>query len=240
MTVVSQDPIIRCENVSIAYGRDVVLHEVSLDVPRGALLPFVGPNGAGKTTLLRAIVGLLKVRSGRIVTPFDRSPPGYVPQQDSIDPLYPVSLSQIVAMGLYPRLGWWRRLRTELRDEMDRVLDRFALAEHAHKTFAELSGGMKQKTLIARALMSGAEVLIMDEPTSQLDQASEVGVLHDLARLSHEDGKTVLFAAHHGLVHVAELVSVACLIDHGRAKMVPTHEALSPRTVGHQQRSAAQ
>jgi len=213
-------PVIRCIDVTIAYGREVVLRGVSVDVPRGAFMPFVGSNGAGKTTLLRAIVGLIKPRSGLIETPFGTVPPGYVPQQGSIDPLYPVSLWQIVAMGLYPRLGWWRRPSPDMRDEIDRVLERFDLADHRHKTYAELSGGMKQKTLVARALVSGAEVLIMDEPTSQLDEESEIETLQLLARLSREDGKTVLFAAHHGLMHVQGLAPAMCRIDHGRAEIV--------------------
>jgi len=223
------DPVIVCKHVNVAYGRDTVLHDVCLEVERGAFLPVVGPNGAGKTTLLRTILGLLKPRSGQIITPFAVSPPGYVSQQKSIDPLYPVSVRHVVGMGLYPRLGWWRRPSAALRDELQHALEQFDLAQHARKTFAELSGGMKQKALIARAFVSGAEVFIMDEPTSELDELAEKEVLSHLHRLSAQEGKTVLLA-HHGLDHhVAELAPTVCVVEHGRVSLENTSRATPVR-----------
>ena len=218
--------VIVCEHVSVAYGREEVLHDVCLTVQRGAFLPFVGPNGAGKTTLLRAILGLLQPRSGRIVTPFHRRPPGYVPQQKSIERMYPVSTRQIVAMGLYPELGWWRWATPGQKETVQRVLEQFSLAEHSGKTFGELSGGMRQKALIARALVGGAEVFVMDEPTSELDEQSEKDLLGHLFRLSREEGKTVLLA-HHGLDHITELAPVLCVVDHGRVRLAETHTVLA-------------
>ncbi len=213
------EAIIRCRGLTVGYGREVVLRGVDLDVPRGAFLPFVGPNGAGKTTLLRAILGLLRPLAGTIETPFHRTPPGYVPQQKAIDPLYPLSAEQIALMGLYPRLGWWRRPSATDRKMLESTLGQLGLAPHRRKTYGELSGGTKQKALIARALLTGAEVLIMDEPTSELDEPSEIEVLHHLARLSREEGKTVLLACH-ALDHVAALGEHACLVNHGRLRLI--------------------
>ena len=212
------DPIIVCDRVSIAYGRQEVVHDACLEVPRGVLLPFVGPNGAGKTTLLRAILGLLKPSAGNIRTPFADTPAGYVPQQKSIDPLYPVSTRQIVEMGLYPELGPWRRPGAEQRRRVDDVLARFGLAEHRRKTFGELSGGMKQKALLARALVSGAEVFVLDEPTSELDEDTERDVLAHLVALVRDEGKTVLLA-HHGLDQAAALADRVCVVHHGRVHL---------------------
>ncbi len=220
------DAIIVCEHVSVAYGRDEVLHDVCVQIERGAFLPVVGPNGAGKTTLLRVILGLTRPRRGRIRTPFHRCPPGYVPQHKSIDPLFPVSVRQIVMMGLYPHLGWWRRLSKANRDSVQTALEQLGLADHANKAFRELSGGMKQKALIARALVSGAEVLVMDEPSSELDEQSEREILAHLCRLSKEEGKTVILA-HHGLDHVAELTPVLCLVNHGRVSLARTGDLLA-------------
>ena len=214
----NREPIIICRHVSVAYGRQEVLHDVCLEIPRGAFLPFVGPNGAGKTTLLRAILGLLRPRRGEIVTPFATAPPGYVPQQGAIDTLYPVSVRQIVAMGLYPRLGWWRRPRPPHRRTVEDALREFDLTRHAGKTFAELSGGMKQKALLARALASGADVFIMDEPTSQLDEPSEREVLAHLRRLSVQEGKTVLLAFH-GLHELDDAPPLVCFVDHGLVRL---------------------
>jgi len=212
------DPIIVCEHVTVAYGGDDVLHNVSIRIPRRAFLPFVGPNGAGKTTLLRAILGLIRPRRGRIRTPFAHSPPGYVPQQKAIDPLYPVSARQIVAMGLHPRLGWWRRPTADQRRAVAETLERMDLARHAEKTYAELSGGMRQKVLIARALVGGAEVLVMDEPASELDEASQQETLEHLSRLNQQEGKTILLA-HHGLDAVVERADAVVMVDHGHVRV---------------------
>jgi len=217
------EPIIRCEDLAVAYGRDVVLHGVSLAVHPGEFLPIVGPNGAGKTTLLRTILGLISPSSGRVVTPFDRRPAGYVPQHKAIDPLYPVSARQIVAMGLYPRLGWWRRPSAADREAVDAALEELGLADHAGKIFSELSGGMKQKTLIARALASGADVFVMDEPTSELDHDSEKEVVQHLFELCSRQGKTALIAQH-GVDLVSRLAEKLCLVDHGHARFVSAEE----------------
>jgi ABC-type Mn2+/Zn2+ transport system ATPase subunit len=217
-------PIIVCEHVAVAYGRQEVLHDVCLEIPSGSLLPFVGPNGGGKTSLLRAILGLLRPTRGRIRTPFGSSPPGYVPQQKNIDPLYPVSLRQIVEMGLYPQLGWWRRPDRDQARRVEGVLDRFGLLQHQGKTFGELSGGMKQKALIGRALASGADVFIMDEPTSELDEDSEQEVLSHLQALCREEGKTVLLA-HHGMDQASSLAARLCVVSHGRVQLADVGQA---------------
>jgi ABC-type Mn2+/Zn2+ transport system ATPase subunit len=212
------DTIIACEGVTIAYGPEVVVRGASFEVRRGTFLPFVGPNGAGKTSLIRAILGLVRPRGGRIRTPFAVRPPGYVPQQKSIDPLFPVSVREIVAMGLYPRLGWWRRLRAAERRTVDAALERFGLLEHAGKCFPELSGGMKQKALLARAMAADAEVFVFDEPTSELDEDSENEVLAHLGRLNRERDATVIMA-HHGLDKLGGLADRALFFDHGHVRM---------------------
>lgn len=213
-------PIICCQNLCVAYGRQTVLQKVNLEIPQGIFLPFTGPNGAGKTTLLRTILGLLPLRSGTVTTPFHHKPAGYVPQQKVIDALYPVSARQIVEMGLYPQRGWFRRISATQTRAVDEALDRLGMTEHAGKTFRELSGGMKQKILIARAFVSGAEVFIVDEPTSELDEASEKEVLDHLLRLSREEGKTVLMV-HHDLELIGTLTDTMCQIRHGNAKIIP-------------------
>ena len=218
------EPIIVCEHVVLSYGRQEVVHDACLQVPRGALLPFVGPNGAGKTTLLRAILGLLKPSAGAILTPFAVKPAGYVPQQKSIDPLYPVTTRQIVEMGLYPELGGWRKPGAEQARRVDEALRRLGLREHRRKTFGELSGGMKQKALLARALVSGAEVFVMDEPTSELDEETERDVLRHLVALARDEGKTVLLA-HHGLDQAAALADRVCVVHHGRVHLDTIPEA---------------
>lgn len=220
----SQQAIIVCEHVTIAYGRQEVVRDACLDVHAGTLLPFVGPNGAGKTTLLRAILGLLVPVRGTIRVPFAGKPAGYVPQQKAIDPLYPVTTRQIVEMGLYPELGWWKRPGADQCRRVTDVLARFGLAGHQNKTFSELSGGMKQKALLGRALVSGADVFVFDEPTSELDEDTEREVLTHLVSLVRQDGKTVLLA-HHGLDQAGALARHVCVVKHGHVQLATIPEA---------------
>ena len=220
VTKPDSQPAIACRNVCVSYGKQQVLRDVCLEIPRGAFIAFVGPNGAGKTTLLRAILGLVKPQRGQVITPRDAPPPGYVPQQRSIDPLYPVSVRQIAAMGLYPRLGWWRRQHPAGKQVVQDALDRFGLAGHENKTFGQLSGGMKQKAMLSRAFVSGADLFVMDEPTSELDEQSERDVLADLLSLNRNKGKTVLLAAH-GMSQIARLSPRMCTVDRGRVRLAP-------------------
>jgi ABC-type Mn2+/Zn2+ transport system ATPase subunit len=213
-----EEPIIICRGLQVSYGREPVLRGVNLSVGKGDFLPLVGPNGAGKTTLLRALIGLVRPSAGAIETPFGKEPPGYVPQQGVIDPMFPVPVSQIVAMGLYPRLGWWRRNGRKGHEAVGRVLERLGLKDHGHKVFAELSGGMRQKALIARALVAGPEVLILDEPTAGLDQESQVEIMNHLKRINRQDGCTIVMA-HHGEDLLDGIADAVCQVRHGQIKM---------------------
>ncbi|MDD4098540.1 MAG: ATP-binding cassette domain-containing protein, partial [Lentisphaeria bacterium] len=186
--------VIECRNLTLAYQQEIVVDRVNLEIPHGALLPFVGPNGAGKTTLFNAMLGLLKPRAGVLVRRFGPRPPGYVPQQKQIDPLYPVSVRQIMAMGLYPETGPWPGLNKALRQRLEHTMAWFGLAAHGHKTFAELSGGMRQKALIARAVISRPEVIFLDEPLAGLDAAAEEAVLQMLIDLNRSHGHTIILA----------------------------------------------
>ncbi len=219
------DPIIRCRGLTLGYGDEIVLEDVDLSIPAGVFLPFVGPNGAGKTTLLRAILGLIPPIKGRIQTPFAHAPPGYVSQLKAIDPLYPVSALNIVLMGAYRCMGWHGRgHRSACVKEARRWLAEFGLKDHEHKTFDELSGGMRQKVLVARALATSSDVLIMDEPTTELDYRAQRDLLNILKQAAQRDGRTVLLV-HHGLDLVRELSSEVCLVHEGKAVIVPIGKA---------------
>lgn len=214
------DVLIRCRNLTLGYGHEAVLKDVTMDIPKGVFLPFIGPNGAGKTTLLRGFLGLVKPLSGTLEAPFSETAPGYVPQLKSIDPLFPVTVREIVQMGLYPRLGWWKRPGEKENSEVDAALRELKLNAHAHKNYRDLSGGNKQKTLIARAWVSGAEVFILDEPSSELDEATEREVFHHLNSFVKDKGKTVLMA-HHGLTHpFLYQIEEVCLVTRGQARIV--------------------
>ncbi len=215
--------LITCRGLQVAYGREMVLRGVDLEVVKGSFLPLVGPNGAGKTTLLMAILGLVKPSAGTVETPFARRPPGYVPQQGVIDPLFPVPASQIVAMGLYPHLGWWKKLGKQDRRAVSGVLAMLGMDGQGSKTFAQLSGGMRQKTLIARALVARPEVLILDEPTAGLDEESQQEIMAHLVAINRQQGCTIVMA-HHGESLLADAAPLVCQMEHGRVRLrEPSH-----------------
>ncbi|MDD4017651.1 MAG: ATP-binding cassette domain-containing protein [Kiritimatiellae bacterium] len=219
-------PVIQCRGVTVAYGRDIVLDRIDLTVSRGTLLPFVGPNGAGKTTLLKACLGLIPHQGGEIARDFGSHPPAYVPQQKQLDPIYPVSVCDIVRMGLYPELGCWGRMDGEQQARAEKVIGRFGLLPHRHKHFGELSGGLRQKTLLARAVVSRAEVLVLDEPTAGLDAASEADLLALIRSLHENEGKTVLWV-HHRMDQCASLAWQVCRVDKRGVRLAKVSEVAS-------------
>ena len=212
--------MISLENVSFGYGRETVLENVCLEIPGGIFLPFAGPNGAGKTTLLRGILGLLKPQKGTVRFSHARIRLGYVPQHKAFDPLFPLTVREIVAMGFYPSLGFWKNPGAAQRAEMESILEELNLTPHAGKNYRDLSGGTKQKVLIARALVSGADALVMDEPVSELDEAAEREVFSHLGRLVTREGKAVLIA-HHGMnSYLREMAPRLCLVEHGKVRLI--------------------
>lgn len=224
------ETVVQCKGLSVGYGSEMVLNDVDFSAAQGELLPIVGPNGGGKTTFLKALLGLIPVRKGTLSLALQGKPPGYVPQHKQIDPLYPVSVRAIVTMGLYPELGFWRRPNSHQRLCIDTALERFRLQNHQSKTFGELSGGMRQKCLLARAFVTGADIFFLDEPTAGLDAASEQWFLNHLVALNREEGKTILIA-HHRLEDLTFLSQTVCLVDRKQVSRIDADRAWRPDPV---------
>ncbi len=191
--------LISFEHARLGY-REPVLDDVCLDVFPGDYLGIVGPNGAGKTTLLRAILGLIRPLAGSVRSPGPEHRIGYVPQRDTLDSLFPLSVLDIVLMGLYHTLGPVRRPGPkERRSAMD-VLEDLGIGDLASRSYRSLSGGQKQRCIIARALISKPEVLVLDEPTNGMDLPAEHGIVSLIDHLHAEHSLTVLFVSH--MLHV--------------------------------------
>jgi ABC-type Mn2+/Zn2+ transport system ATPase subunit len=188
------------EDATVSYGSRPALDAVTMRVPQGAQVAVVGPNGAGKSTLFKALVGLLPLRAGRVLLR-DRAPGGqadpiaYVPQREEIDWSFPVTVSDVVMMGRYGRLGWLRRPQSADREVVARCLDELGIADLAGRTIGELSGGQQQRVFLARALAQEPHVLLLDEPFTGVDVNAKESILGLLARL-RERRITVLVSTH--------------------------------------------
>ncbi|GAB4324141.1 MAG: ABC transporter ATP-binding protein [Dehalococcoidia bacterium] len=193
-------PAIRVEGLTAGYVRHIAIEAVTVDIPRGAMVGLLGPNGSGKSTLIKTMMGLLKPWEGSVW--FDGEPPararrriGYMPQAEDVDWNFPVSVRDVVAMGLYqPQLNPLKRLNRH-GPAVDDALRLLRVEHLASRQIGELSGGQQRRVLLARALAKGPDILILDEPTAGLDAPSEDELL-DMLRGLADAGKTIVVATH--------------------------------------------
>jgi len=184
------------DDLTVAYRRKPVLWDVDIDIPEGKLVGIVGPNGAGKSTLIKACLGLVPQTSGRILIygkPYaqQRKYVGYVPQRESVDWDFPVSALDVVTMGLYGGIGWFKPVRSKHTEQAMHALEQVGIPDLAHRQISQLSGGQQQRVFLARALAQQARLYFMDEPFAAVDAATEraiVNLLHELK----DQGKTCL------------------------------------------------
>jgi ABC-type Mn2+/Zn2+ transport system ATPase subunit len=226
---------LRLENVTVAYDGKPALEDVTLSVPHGAQVAIVGPNGAGKSTLFKALVGLLPVRRGSVLLR-DRRPGGngdviaYVPQREEIDWGFPVTVHDVVMMGRYGRLGWFRRPGVADREVVARCLEELGIADLEKRAIGELSGGQQQRVFLARALAQEPHVLLLDEPFTGVDVGAREALLALLARLRAQS-ITVLVSTHDMETAARRFELVALLkgrlIAYGEPGSVFTPEHLS-------------
>ncbi|PDW04532.1 metal ABC transporter ATP-binding protein [Candidatus Viridilinea mediisalina] len=223
-------PAIDITNLTVAYNDQPVLWEVDLTVPQGTLMAIVGPNGAGKTTLIKAALGLVRAASGQTLIhgqPYadQRSLVGYVPQRGSVDWDFPTSVLDVVMMGRYASLGWFRRPGRRERDLAMAALDQVRMADFAQRQISQLSGGQQQRVFLARALVQAASVYIMDEPFQGVDAVTEraiIAILRDLRAA----GKTVV-VVHHDLQTVTEYFDWVGLINVRRIAAGPVAQVFT-------------
>ena len=195
-------PLLEFHDVTVAYGRRPVLWNIDLSVDEPCLFGIIGPNGAGKSTLLKAALDLVPLAGGSIRffgRPFRevRGRVGYVPQRETVDWDFPVSVTDVVLMGTYSRLGWVRRPGAAERAIARESLARVGLADVADRQIGRLSGGQQQRVFLARALAQEADVYFMDEPFAGVDAATEAAIVAVLRTL--RDRGSTLFVVHHDL-----------------------------------------
>jgi ABC-type Mn2+/Zn2+ transport system ATPase subunit len=211
------DILISLEDAVFGYGGPPVVSIPELTIRRGDFLGIVGPNGAGKTTLLRGMIGLLKPMAGevRLHTAKGLRPVlGYVPQVQALDPIFPVTAGEVVAMAAFERTPRLRPIAPEDRDFVNTCLARVGMGAAQKRLFASLSAGQKQRILIARALMTRPDLLLLDEPTSGVDLAAEEAVMELLGELNRQ-GLAIVFVCHE-INRVRENVKEVLWVNRGR------------------------
>jgi zinc transport system ATP-binding protein len=206
--------IIDCENLSFAYEGTPILRNVSFKIHEGEFVGIIGPNGGGKTTLLKLIAGFLKPSSGSLKL-FDTSPQhaiqeiGYVPQAMRFDKQFPISVFEVVLSGRLSRLSWYGSYSEEDRSIARETLELLGLTPLQHVAFGTLSGGQAQRTLIARALVSQPKLLLLDEPTANVDAQVETEIYTLLKQLQ---GKmTILMVTHDLSAAIDQVERILCV-----------------------------
>jgi len=210
------EPLLHVDRLTVAYDRQVVVHDMTMQVSEGESVALIGPNGAGKSTFIKSVLGLVPIHSGTVEVlgrpSVDmRRHIAYVPQHDHLDPQFPITVQQVVLMGRYRTIGWFHRPKREDRDAARDALRQVGLADRADDSFGSLSGGQRQRVLIARAIAQDAKLLLLDEPFNGVDSTTQDVLLEVLSSL-RSAGAAVVMATHDlSVAHLA--CGHACVLN---------------------------
>lgn len=224
-------PALETHDLSVSYRGKPVLHGVDVEIPYASLTGIMGPNGAGKSTLLKAVMDVVKPDTGWVQLlgkPLNRvlGRIGYVPQRESVDWDFPVTVFDVALMGTYARLGWFGRPGKAEKARAMEALEQTGMTDLAKRQIGELSGGQQQRTFLARALAQQAEVYLMDEPFAGVDVATEHTIIGLLSSL-RDSGKTVI-VVHHDLQTAPKYFDRLLLLNGHVIAHGPTGEVFVP------------
>jgi len=216
--------------IGFAYGATPVLDGVDLSLSEGGFVVLAGPNGSGKSTLLRLCVGLLRPQAGSVrvlggspIDPSVRRRIGYAPQGLRVATSLPVSVTEVVAAGLAPSKGWLSRMDRRDWSRVNAALDSVGLGDLSAECLFELSGGQQQRAILARALVGEPELLLLDEPTTGIDQSARPALARELRRRA--DAGVTVVAVSHDPDDFHQFCDRILLVEGGRLRQV-THEEL--------------
>lgn len=232
--MINKDYIIEVEDMTVAYHTKPVLWDVDLDIPKGILMAIVGPNGAGKSTLIKAMLDLIQPISGNVLFngasyKSQRKHIGYVPQSESVDWDFPANALDVVLMGRYGELGWFKKPKAKDRQLAMEALEKLGMGEFANRQISQLSGGQQQRVFLARALVQEADIYFMDEPLKGVDAKTEKAIIELLKEL-RDRGKT-LIVVHHDLQTVEEYFDWVTLLNTQIIASGPIEEAFTDENI---------
>ncbi len=221
-------------DMTVAYHRKPVLWDIDYNAPPGRLIAIVGPNGAGKSTLIKAVLNLVPTVSGSVrifgeTYRKKREQVGYVPQRSSVDWDFPINALEVVTMGLYRRIGWFRPVTRKYRQQAMKALVRVGMQDFAMRQISQLSGGQQQRVFLARALAQESDLYLMDEPFAGVDAATEHAIVAVLRELK-DAGRTAL-VVHHDLQTVPEYFDEVLLLNMRLTANGPVSEASTPENL---------
>ena len=228
-------PMIRLDNLTLGYDRHPAVHHLSGEIPAGALVAVVGPNGAGKSTLLKGLAGELRPIGGRIV--LSELPPGglaYMPQRSEIDHSFPISVFEVVAMGLWHEIGAFGGLSRSQRERVRAALAAVGMSGFESRPIGSLSGGQLQRARFARLMLQDAPLILLDEPFAAIDSRT----VDDLVALIlgwHAEGRTILTVVH-DLEQVRRHFPTALLLSREPVAFGPTAQVLTPELLARARR----
>ena len=200
---------IEIKNLTVAYGENIALEDLNLNIEVGSLMALVGPNGAGKSTLIKTILKFLKQITGEIK--INAKTLAYVPQRNSVDWDFPTTLFDVVEMGCYGRVGLFKRVSKEEKQKVLKAIEQVGMLEFKDRQISELSGGQQQRAFIARALVQEADIYLMDEPFQGVDSTTEKSIVEILKKLKAK-GKPII-VVHHDLQTVPTYFESVALIN---------------------------
>lgn len=199
----TQPPGIMSKNVTVTYRNGhTALHNASFEIPTGTITALVGVNGAGKSTLFKAIMGFVPAAQGEISVlgmpvreALRRNVVAYVPQSEEVDWNFPVLVEDVVMMGRYGHMGFFRRPKQADRDAVTDALHRVSMTDFRHRQIGELSGGQRKRVFLARALAQEGQVILLDEPFTGIDVQTEDAIIA-LLRALRDEGRVILVSTH--------------------------------------------
>jgi manganese/zinc/iron transport system ATP- binding protein len=230
MIIQVENPILEVHDLAVSYHQKPVLWGIDFTIPKGKLVGIIGPNGAGKSTLIKAIMGLIPISSGYIQL-FKknlnevRHKVGYVPQRESVDWDFPISVLEVVLMGMYHQLGLFQKPQTIHKELAISYLEKVGMESFSKRQISELSGGQQQRVFLARSLAQAADLYFMDEPFAGVDIATETAIIQLLKEM-REAGKTII-VVHHDLQSVAEYFDWVIMLNMRLVASAPTQQVLT-------------
>lgn len=205
----NSNPIIKLENISAGYDNKTVLENVNLMVYERDFLGIIGPNGGGKTTLIKVILGLLKPYSGEILFPEGNFNIGYLPQYNSIDKKFPISVYEVIESGLNSNKYFWQKPQKQHRDKVMQVVSQMGLEGLENRAIGQLSGGQLQRALLGRAIVSDPKLLILDEPNTYIDKRFEAKLYSLLEDINKE--RAIMLVSHDIGTVLQNVKNIACV-----------------------------